>query len=195
MAKNKVGEHIINVQPIDQRTDTRKLLTSGIESDDVDRRWNRYTCAICSLKMALSALDSRMQKEPIMKLTREAEALNGYDVKHGWRHDALTGLAKKYGFKIFRMFPKTKEYRKRGLATIKKNILKGYPVIASIYFKLNSTKGGHMIVINGIKIGEDGKVEGYYIVDPDTGFKGNKYSLTARDFEHNWRGGLIYFLE
>ena len=155
--------------------------------------WARRICAICSLKMVLNYFDKKTAAASITRLVKEGLKNDGYLVGVGWKHKALVKLARNRGIALRRLFAKTPAYRARGLALIRYNISHHAPVIVSMR-SLRNTRGGHIVVIHGIKIDTKNTVAGYYIADPDGRGKGNRYFLSREQFAALWRGGLLYAL-
>lgn len=176
-----IKDYIINIPLVNQRKDTG------------DKNWAHKTCAICSLKMVLSWRDKRFEKLPVMNLVKDGLNLNGYLENIGWKHKILVYIALKYKLRLhfIKKFPKTRLEKLAKLKLINRQILKGAPVIVSIFYKLDPQNGGHMVLVHGLKK-KDNKVSGYHIQDPDPNFKGHNYYLTKDVFLKGWRGGLIY---
>lgn len=174
-------DYIINISLVNQRKDTK------------DKNWAHKTCAICSLKMVLSWNNKKLDKLSVMRLVREGLKFDGYLENIGWKHKALVDIALKYNLRLhfLKKFPKTNSEKLAKLKLIDRQILKGIPVIVSIFYKLDSKNGGHMVLIHGLKKKDD-KVIGYHIQDPDPNFKGHNYYLSKNIFLNGWRGGLVY---
>jgi hypothetical protein len=180
MKKNK----IISIHYINQLTDTK------------DEFWKDKSCGICSIQMLISFKKPEVVKVPVMELLDRCKEIGGYMENVGWRHDALVKLAKEYGVdadyqKVFYGREKTKE---EGLRFIDKKLLKGEPVMASICFAFDPSKGGHLVIINGYeKEGKD--ITGYHILDPYPNKRGSEYMVSQDEFLRGWRGGLIWLTE
>lgn len=194
MPKNN-RQILLKVPIIDQNKATKSLAANGKELQKIDLTWSRRTCAICALKSILVYQNSQLSRVPIMRLVEQGQKLQGFDDTYGWRHKALLQLAQLNGQNLYRLFAKTIPYRRRGLRIISKNIRAGRPVIASIFYRLDKNRGGHMVVIRGITWDAKGNVLTYHVMDPDHIFQGNIYSLSRSEFVEHWRGGLIYFVK
>jgi len=162
--------------------------------DVKDKKWKKYSCAVCSIKMMMAFGNKRHVDIDIGKLIEEARKMGGYLDGIGWRHKTITDLAKKYGHKLsfIKKFPKASLEKSKWLKKLEKNIVKGKPVMASVYYKMNKKNGGHVVVVNGVR--KNGKIViGYHIQDPDHHFRGNNYYISKDKFLLGWRGGMIYF--
>lgn len=163
-------------------------------SDVKDRKWKKKSCALCSVKMMMAFSNKKHLEIEVGQLIEEALKLDGYLKGIGWKHKTISDLAKKYGLKLgfIKKFPKTIEEKSKWLKKLEAGIIKGKPVMASVYYKLNKKNGGHVVVINGIR--KKGKLTvGYHIQDPDERFKGNNYFISKDKFLLGWRGGMLYF--
>jgi len=184
----------IPIKLVDQNKATLKLDQDNKESNEIDKNWARKSCAICSLKMVLSLYNKNTKDIPVMTLVNEGLSIDGFIEGIGWKHGAIIKLARNHGIKMYRMFCRKPSYRKNGLNVLNFNLINESPIMASIYYNLDKSKGGHVIVVNGCKIDSKNRIIGYYITDPDgINKKGNKYYLTRDEFNNNWRGGLLYF--
>lgn len=177
-----VKDIVISVPLVDQNKDVK------------DKKWKKKSCAICSAKMMIGFSNKKHLEVDIGELIEEARKLGGYLEGIGWRHKAISRLAKKYGAKLgfIKKFPKTIEEKSKWLKKLENGIMKGKPAMASVYYKLNKKNGGHVVMVNGVR--KDGKIVlGYHIQDPDSRFKGNNYYISKDKFILGWRGGMIYF--
>lgn len=176
-----IKDIVIKIPLVDQRKHTKS------------KKWAGKSCAICSVKMLMTFDNGEHIDVPVMTLVNEARKMGGYLKGIGWRHHSLVKLAENYGLKLnfVKKFFKTEREKFKGLKIIEKNILKGKPVAVSLFYKLNPKKGGHVVVINGLKKKEE-LVLGYHIQDPDSKFRGNNYFLDKKEFTAGWRGGMIY---
>ncbi len=177
-----VKDIVITIPLVDQSKDVK------------DRKWKKESCAICSMKMMMGFSNKRHIEIDIGQLINEAKKLDGYLEGIGWKHKTITDLAKNYGhkFSFIKKFPRTHLEKSKWLKKLEKNIVKGKPVMASLYYKLSKKNGGHVVVVNGVR--KNGKIVlGYHIQDPDRNFKGNNYYLSKNKFLLGWRGGMIYF--
>lgn len=178
--------------------------------DAGDKKWASRSCAICSLKMMLDFFHNKKsrgdhvallkheknttsQTGPVTALIKKGLERDGYIENIGWKHRALVDVADEYGFNLtfFKRFPKTRREKLRKLNVIQRQVIKGNPVIVSVFYKFNSKNGGHMVLIRGVRK-RGGKTIGYHIQDPDSNFRGHNYYVSKNVFLKNWRGGLIY---
>lgn len=130
----------------------------------------------------------------ISELIDRALSAGSYDERVGWRHQVLVDVAQSYGIgmEYLKKFKKTPDEKEEGLNFINDQIVKGQPVIVSLYYKLDPTNGGHMVVVQGLKQDILGPVEGYFIQDPDDTFMGSNYYLDRETFLAAWRGGMLW---
>ena len=161
--------------------------------DTKNKKWVSRTCAICSLKMLLSWKDKKAAKLPVMKLVKEALALDGYINEIGWKHKVIVALAGRHGLKMSfaKKFFVTKSRKEKGLALINKKLKARKPVLISVFHKFDRKNGGHIVVVNGLRKSGN-KVVGYFIQDPHPEFKGHNYFVSKKRLTDNWRGGLIF---
>lgn len=177
-----VKDLIIKIPLVDQRKDVK------------DKKWKKKSCAICSMKMMMEFSNKKHLKIDIGQLANEAMKMRGYLKNIGWKHKTIIDLAKKYGINLgfIKQFPKTLKEKSKWLKKLEDSIVKGKPVMVSIYYKLSKKNGGHVVVVNGIR--KNGKIIlGYHIQDPDNSFRSNNYCVSKDKFLLGWRGGMIYF--
>lgn len=117
-------------------------------------------------------------------------ATHSYDRNFGWKHDTLIELAAAYRIPLGRDFYKS-ERRDEGIQNLEENLKNHKPVIASVFFQFDKSKGGHLVVLNGYRANGNG-IEGYHVQDPDPRFRGNNYFVSKEEFLDNWRGGLLW---
>lgn len=162
--------------------------------DTEDKDWADRTCGICSLEMLLE--NRGHKKSPIMDLVDEALEINGYIPGIGWKHSAIVELAKKRGLNMgfIVQFPGTIEEKEKYLKFISDNIQNEKPLLASLYYQLDKSNGGHVVIINGTRHSEDDQLLGFFIQDPSEYQGQHNYFITVDDFLDYWRGGLIYLL-
>lgn len=151
--------------------------------------WAGKSCALCSLKTILVFKNYENSKIKIRDLIDKGLDKDGYIENVGWKHQSLVDVAGNYGVKLkFQKQFFAGGDKIKGLDLINKNILKGWPVMASV---LNRKKnGGHLVVINGLEA-RGVKLEHYFVLDPDSRGK-NRYSLSQEEFLSVWRGGLLW---
>jgi hypothetical protein len=159
---------------------------------EMDLEWAPRACAICSLWMILKGHDPQFALSP-EQLLQEGIAAGGYIQNVGWSHRAITELAGRHGLNMeyAQKFFYTSDEKEAGMDFIAERLGVGMPVIASIFHELNPAKGGHMVVVRGIKK-FGGAIIGFDIQDPDPTWRGPRYFLNREEFVSGWRGGLIW---
>lgn len=177
----KYEDILIDLPLVNQKTDTK------------DSKWARKSCGICSLKMVLAWNSVKTTELPVMKLVKEAIALDGYINDIGWKHKVIVALAGRHGLKMgfAKKFFVTKSQKEKGLALLNKKLKARKPVLISIFHEFNIKNGGHIVVVNGLRKNGN-KVVGYFIQDPHPEFKGYNYFVSKKRLTDNWRGGLIF---
>jgi len=120
--------------------------------------WSWRSCGIVGVQMVLKTILGEKFNKTTMDLVNEGYLLGGYDKEHdiGWFHEVLVRLAKKYGVlaETRRFIPSSE------IALL---ILDRNYVLASI----ESTTGGHLLLVYGFTMGENGKLEGFFVHDPN----------------------------
>lgn len=174
-------EILLDLPLVNQKTDTR------------DSNWAEKTCGICSVKMVLEYISPEHKGLEVMSLVRKSLKEGGYIEKTGWKHSALVDIASDHGVKMDfqKKFLKKAGERKRGLVFIERNIRNKKPVIVSIFWNFNPHRGGHLVVVRGLRL-SDKRVLGYYIQDPYPLKRGNNYFVTKKEFLKGWRGGMMW---
>lgn len=172
-----VKDLVIKIPLVDQRKETK------------NKKWAHRTCAICSLKMVMAWKNKKLEKIPVITLVKKGLKADGYLKGIGWKHQGIIDLAKKHGVKMafIKNFFKSKAQKKKGLGMLNKKLATGEPVLASMRYKTT----GHVVVVIGLRKNTN-KITGYFIQDPDSGFRGHNYFLSKKEFLNYWRGGLIY---
>ncbi len=181
MISSMTKDILLNLPLVNQKTDTE------------DPKWAEKTCGVCSLKMLLGYLDPKFNKIKVMSLVKKGLQKGGFIEKIGWKHSALVDLADDYGVKISfqKKFLKTPDERKKGLVFIEKNIRNRKPIIVSAFYDFNPHGGGHLVVVNGIRISGK-RVTGFHIQDPYPAKRGNNYFVAKKEFLKGWRGGMLW---
>lgn len=120
--------------------------------------WAWRSCGVVGLQMIFESEDKETFKQTTMDLIKEGLDMEGYDTDKdkGWYHQSLLDLAKRHGFKgrLDKFIPPSK---------IASYILEDNYVLASI----DSETGGHLLLLYGFKLGQDGKIEGFWHHDPN----------------------------
>ncbi len=136
--------------------------------------WAWRSCGIAGVQMALQTLITGFQKKT-MDLVEEGLKFNGYDIKRdlGWYHSALVAIVKKHGLDA-----RTEKYVSS--TEIAKLVLSEKYSLASI----KSDTGGHLLLIYGFKMGNDHKIEGFVVHDPNNfKTKGDGKFISKSDFD------------
>ncbi|MBX4205787.1 C39 family peptidase [Candidatus Microgenomates bacterium] len=137
--------------------------------------WAWRSCGVVDAQMVLMASKGKSFDKTTMQLITEGLDLEGYDVKEniGWYHSALVELMKKYGIEsTMKKFTPSSE--------IAKDILENKYVLASV----KSETGGHILLIYGFKIEDNGRLTGFFVNDPNNYYEDgdNKY-ITKHEFD------------
>ncbi len=169
---------------------------------DVPLEWQPRSCAIVCLRMAFDSLN--VQALPIKNLIEEGVAINGYDEKAGWRHDALVALAHNHGVpayreefksmtvdsttKVISEGPHAKSMEVYGLKKITAEIKRGAIVCASVTAGFGSNKDSHIIVLAEVL------ANGLYYYDPSgkTAEEGAHQFTTTEYFLSHWKKLAIF---
>lgn len=161
--------------------------------DTGNKKWSSKSCAICALKMVMGWKDPGLTETPVMTLVKNGLGAEGYLEEVGWKHKALVDLAGRYGVKMSFMekFFRTKTQKTKGLGMVNKKLTAGEPVLVSVFYKFKKDNGGHVVVLHGLRKNKN-RVTGYFIQDPEPGFRGANYFVPKAEFSTNWRGGMIY---
>lgn len=173
---------LLEVPYVDQLADTK------------NKAWAERACGICSLKMVLGFVKPEMVlRVKVMDLVRRALKTDGYIANIGWKHSALVNLAAEYGLKMKfqKKFPKTLAEKKARLVFVDRQLSRCRPVIASVHRNFEPGRGGHLVVVSGIRV-RGGKTLGYHISDPHSKDRGARYYVARNEFLKGWRGGLIW---
>lgn len=158
-----------------------------------DESWSKYSCGICVLKMLMVFKKPELQNIPVTTLLNQALDADGYIKNIGWKHKTLAGLAASYG--VFMDFQKeffdTPEKKKEGIKVINNKVKTDSPVAVSVLKEFNQSDTAHLVIVEKIKkLGPF--ILSYCIVDPYPGVRGNKYTVSKKEFLAGWRGGMIY---
>lgn len=134
--------------------------------------WAWRSCGIVGLQMILKALTGKSFSKKTMDLINEGLDLGGYDVGRdiGWYHKSLVSLAGRYGVKgsTHKFIPSEE------VALLVRN---GSYVLASI----DSSTGGHLLLIYGFSLGENGRVKSFWLHDPNNFEKEGRSRLVNKE--------------
>lgn len=161
--------------------------------DTGDDAWGKYSCGICVLKMLMVFRKPELHSVSVKTLIDQALERKGYIENIGWRHQTLIDLAGLYGVPMGfqKEFFNTPERKKEGIKIISKKLKSGLPVAASVLREFSISNSAHLVLINGLaKVGPF--VTGYKIVDSYPGRRGNRYTVSKKEFLSGWRGGMIW---
>jgi len=179
-------------------TDWKNL---GFESYDDAEHWQRSSCGILCLKMAIDAAKMANGKPlslPIVEFIKKGIAFGAYSADVGWTHDGLVLIAKDMGFEALR-----KEHV--SIDDLVQAIKEGFLPIVSIKWAFESRKslkeriflwkkpGGHLALVVGYEETEN-EIKALYVhhtsVREEYNWK-NKY-ITPHQFEEGFTGRCIF---
>lgn len=160
--------------------------------DIEDPQWQERTCAIVSLVMVMGYYGKEVNLEEAVEKGQKIKVkdpklgtVGGYDPEFGWRHDAIVGLAKHYGFKSYRKEDDTIE-------SLMESLEKQEPVIINIYKNFDPENGGHLAVLTGYYVA-DTELIGFYVNDPiGPSYKHKDQFIELENFERGWKKRAIY---
>lgn len=158
-----------------------------------DKVFALTSCGMVCLFMALSyysrkkIISFEKDLEEMVMSGRETEG--GYKPGVGWIHDYFVATAENYGLK---------PYRKEKIETfdeIIESIKKENPVIVSVERRCLTAVSLHMVLLTGIKTGDDA-VEGFFYHDPASLVEkdGSHRFCTTEQLKTYWREKAIFFL-
>lgn len=158
------------------------------QTDLQDPEWQYRGCGIAALKMVMNywqASDEVNASPPIDELLAAGLKLNAYVQNIGWSHAGLVNIAKQYGYdgKNYDLAGSDAETAWSSLM----EQLRNGPVMASVYSKFDSARGGgHIVLLTGI----DGNT--VYLNDPEeiTSEQGLK-TMELADFLTAWKKRYI----
>ena len=161
--------------------------------DTGDDKWNKYSCGICVLKMLMVFRKPEFKDLSVMTLLNQALERNGYIENVGWKHQILVDVAALYGVPMSfqKEFFNTPAKKKIGIKIINEKLNSGLPVAVSVLREFNVSDSTHLVIAEGLaKVGPF--IRGYIIADPHPGRRGNRYTVSKKEFLAGWRGGMIY---
>lgn len=161
--------------------------------DTGDENWSRRSCGICVLKMLMVFKKPELHSVPVMTLLNQALDADGYIKNIGWKHKALVSLAASYGVAMDfqKKFFDTPEKKKEGIKIINDKLKTGLPVAVSVLKEFNQSDTAHLVIVEKTK--KFGLfILGYCIADPYPGKRGNRYTVSKKEFLSGWRGGIIW---
>lgn len=157
-----------------------------------DPKWKERSCAIISLAMILSyhgkEIDVKEAIEKGLKIKVKDPVdgiVGGHDPKFGWRHDAIVGLAKHYGFDAYRTEDDL-------LENLLEALVSDEPVIVNIYKNFDPKEGGHLAVLTGY-FELSGQIVSLFVNDPiGIPYKYKNKGIPLEIFENGWKKRAIY---
>lgn len=161
--------------------------------DVKDPLWQERTCAIISLIMVMEYYGKEVDINEAIEIGQKIKVkdrtgiVGGYDPEFGWRHDAILGLAKHYGFDSFRTENDTVENL---IESLKKN----QPVIVNIYKNFDPKNGGHFAVLTGFYSDDKaGEIISFYVNDPvGRPYQHKNKGIPFGKFMQGWKKRAIY---
>jgi hypothetical protein len=184
-----------------QKWDLSQWKSLGFESFEDAKYWEKSSCGILCLKMAIDAflhLKAEHLSLSIAQYIKKGIEIGAYKDSTGWSHGGLVRLAKEFGFSgINRENVSVIELRE----ALKQNFL---PII-SIKWAFENYKtlkekilfwkkiGGHLALVVGFEE-ENGKLTGFYVhhtsLRPEYNWQ-YKF-LPLEKFEHGFTGRCVY---
>ena len=162
-------------------------------TDTGDENWRHRSCGICVLRMLMAFRKPELQNVPVTTLLNQALEMGGYMENVGWKHQTLVDLADKYGIPMDfqKEFFDTPEKKKTGIKIINEKLRSGMPIAVSVLKEFNIPNSAHLVVVEGLsKIGP--LILGYKVVDSHPGKRGNRYTVSKKEFLTGWRGGMLW---
>lgn len=161
--------------------------------DVEDNHWRERSCAIISLVMVMSFYGKEVDAHKAIEegqniiVKDKTGVVGGYDPNFGWRHDAIVGLAKHYGFDSYRSENETVENLISSLAN-------NEPVIINIYKNFDPKEGGHLAVLTGFfSDDKTGEIISFYVNDPiGEPYKYKNKGIPYDEFMRGWKKRAIY---
>jgi uncharacterized protein YvpB len=169
-------------------------------SDVADPKWQKESCTIVNLAMALSYYGKKVTTE---ELIAEGESIGGYcGEKIGWDHESIVRLARNHGINAyrqeFRSNNKThqKELTEKGIEKLAQHIQKGNVATVSVRNKFEASRGFHTILLIGVSRNLRGRITGFIYHDPDNEVtEGKNQIVDKQTFLIHWRKLAIFFEE
>lgn len=152
-----------------------------------DPEWQNRACGMACLKMVLDF--HGVQTPSLYDMVLKGNAAGGY-VPSGWLHDYSLGLARSYGFEAERH---EKMDVDASLTEFRERLVRGEPVIVSVFRNFSEKTKFHQIVLVGFEE-KDGTLSGFYFHDPDAPDTESRKGLFVplQTFVENWRKMAIF---
>ncbi len=151
-------------------------------------KWRGKSCGIVALKMVLDYWKGKtITDSPTIKtLIRLGVSKNAYIPGIGWRHSGLAHLARHYHLQA-KNYDWASEPKRAALKKLLL-VLKKQPIIASIYRNTKTKKGGHLVVLTGIR-NSDGKI---CMIDPAGKTRKKEIrSISLKEFARSWKQRVV----
>lgn len=156
--------------------------------DVAQPKWRGKSCGIIALKMVLDYWRGKTiaDSPTIHTLIRLGVSKNAYIPGIGWRHFGLVLLARHYHLDA-KNYDWANESKKIALKKLLQ-VLERQPVIASIYRNTSTKKGGHLVVLTGIRE-SDGKM---CMIDPaEKTRKKEIRCVSPKTFARSWKQRVV----
>jgi hypothetical protein len=182
-----------------QKWDLGRWQELGFESFEDAEYWERSSCGILCLKMAIDAFllnQDRPFSPSIDKYIRKGVEMGAYHDSTGWSHDGLVRLANEFGFSAIRR-------GNVGAAELQKALEEGYLPIVSIKWAFDGRRtlqekilfwkkvGGHLALVVGFEGSEN--PEGFHVHHTSirSAYNWPDRYLTVAEFEKGFTGRCI----
>ncbi len=183
-----------------QKWDLSQWQKLGFESFEDAQYWEKSSCGILCLKMAIDGLlsvEAKPLSPSIAEYIKKGVEIGAYDDSVGWSHNGLAQLAKEFGFSA--------ESRESGGAVKLCEMLKqNFLPIVSIKWAFENYRswkeiiffwkkfGGHLALVVGFEE-EEGRLKGFYVhhtsILPDYNWQAK--FLPLERFEQGFTGRCI----
>lgn len=159
-----------NVPFYSQKWDLSRWREFGFESYEDAEHWERSSCGVLCLKMAIDAFLMERGEQvspPVSEYIRKGVAIGAYTEQNGWSHDGLVRLAGVFGFSA-------KNYEGVKVGDLKRMLEQGRLPIVSIKWAFENTRslkekllfwkkfGGHLALVVGFEE-EKKSLIGFYV--------------------------------
>jgi ABC-type bacteriocin/lantibiotic exporter with double-glycine peptidase domain len=154
----------------------------GFKTEDEALKFGNNACGAACIKMALETFD--VKDSPSVKELMEFGIESGaYDDKIGWIHKGMADVIKKYGLNATNL-------RFKHFSDIAEALKEKKLIISSVSLQFSPPKkGGHLVIIRGIKV-QDGQLKEVYFNDP-SGWGQENNTVAGDRFLGSWSGNTI----
>lgn len=182
-----MNTHLMSVPFYSQKWDLANWKDLGFKNFDEAKYWERSSCGILCLKMAMDAYissNSKKMSPRIHDLIKKGVEIGAYDDSLGWKHDGLVRLANEFEFFAERNTEKDSQALSE---LLEDNSL----LIVSIKWAFHNHKtvkeqilfwkkyGGHLALVIGYENDSAGNLIGFYV-----------HHTSIRQ-DYNWEAKLI----